>query len=376
MSQLSRPPAAFLLLALAAFGCGGSATAPTAPAPEPEPPAPPKAEVRGDTNISGGDADYARPQDFSFAVANVGGSPLELRLAQKSCTCERVDLPAAPIAPGALGNVVIHWTPAVGSAGAFSFGADVATNDPKTKALHFTVSARVRPLVRVMVEGREDDARLDFGDDPILPGQKRTREVKVFSTVLKSFTLNASCPTPGIKIAAPAPLPAGTSFGEYDHVLSGYTLEVSTDNGLPLGFIRTQLSLALSGLGEGQPDRTLSLPVRAVVGQGVCTVSPSVLLFNKQQISEEDTAKVRLTYINSTGKEDVSVESVEPSFVQVDKPAKGLDGKWLITAHIPPNNADAMKYQAEPPMIGKVVLKVAGLDRPVSVEVKWDPLPK
>jgi len=57
--------------------------------------------------------------------------------------------------------------PAVGSAGAFTLGADVQTNDPnpKTKVLHFAVSARVRPLVRVLVEGREDNAYLDFGDE-------------------------------------------------------------------------------------------------------------------------------------------------------------------------------------------------------------------
>jgi hypothetical protein len=376
MTRFHRPPAAFLLaLALTPLGCGGTPTASGGPAPDPEPAAPPKAEVRGDTNLNAPDADYARPQDFAFTVANAGGSPLELKLAHKSCSCEEVDVPASPIAPNSEGKVVVHWSPAVGSAGAFTIGADVQTNDPKNKVIHFAISARVRPLVRVLVEGREDNGYLDFGDDPITPGQKRTREVTVFSTSLKSFTLNAACAEPGIKIDQ-KPLEPGATVGQYDGVPSGYTLEVSTTKDLPPGFVRTQLNLALSGLGDGQTDRTITLPVYAVAGQGVCTVSPAAFHFNKSSISEEDAAKVRLTYINSSDKEDVTVESVEPSFIKVDKPARGLDGKWLITAHLPGNSPEAAKYQAEPPMTGKVVLKVAGLDRPVTVEVKWNPLPK
>jgi hypothetical protein len=376
MTQSHRPFAAFLfVLGLAAYGCGGTPTTSGGPPPAEEVASPPKADVPGGTSLNAVEADFARPQDFTFTVANVGGAPLELKLAHKSCSCARVDVPASPVAPGSHGNVVVHWTPAVGSAGAFSLAADVQTNDPKNKTLRFLVSARVRPLVRVFVDGREDTGSLDFGDEPLSPNEKRTREVKVFSSTLEKFHLDAAIAEPGFKVVA-TPLPAGTSVGEYDNVLSGYALEISTTKELPPGYVGSQLDLALSGLGDGQPNRTLTLPVRAVVGQGVCTISPNAFLFGKALVSEEDTAKVRLTYINPTGKDEVTVESVEPSFLQVDKPTKGLDGKWLVIARLPANNPDAAKYQAEPPMVGKVVLKVAGLERPVSVKVKWDPLPK
>jgi hypothetical protein len=376
MIRSYRPFAAFLLaLGLAALGCGGTPTTSGGPPPPDDEHAPPKAEVRGETNLTAAEADFARPQEFTFTVANTGGSPLELKLAHKSCFCTDVEVPASAVAPGSQGNVVVRWTPSVGSAGAFSLAADVGTNDPKNKTLRFLINARVRPLVRVLVEGRENNAYLDFGDDPLPPGEKRTREVKVFSTALKSFTLDASVTEPGFKIAT-TPIPAGTVVGDHDNVLSGYTLEISTTKDLPLGYVQGQLNLALSGLGEGQPDRTLTLPVYAVIGQGVCTISPAAFLFKKSQISEEDEAKVRLTYINPTGKGVVTVASVEPSFLKVDAPKKGLDGKWLITAHLPANSPEATKYQANPPMVGTVVLKVAGLERPVTVKVKWDPLPK
>jgi hypothetical protein len=382
MTRLYRPFAAGLLaLALAALGCGGTPTT-GGPPPEPDEPAPPKAEVRGDTNLNAAEADFARTQDFTFPVANTGGSPLELRLARKTCSQKgcpgvQVDVPEAPVAPGSQANVVMHWTPAVGSAGAFTFAADVQTNDPKTKVLHFAVGGRVRPLVRVLVDGREDNAALDFGEEPIPPGDKRTREVTVFSTALKSFKLDATCDEPGFKVAPPQPLPPGTMLGDYDNVLSGYTLEVSPTKDLPPGYVRARLNLALSQLGEGQPDRTVPLPVIAVAGQGVCTLSPpGAFLFSKPKVSEEDTAQVRLTYINPPGKEEVTVESVEPSFLQAEKPEKRLGGKWVLTVHLPANNPEAAKYQGDPPLRGKVVLKVAGLEKPLTVPVKWDPLAK
>ncbi len=378
MTRSYRPFAVFLVsLGLSALGCGGMpTTGGPAPAPE-EGGAPPKAEIRGDANLNADEADYAQPRDFTFTVANTGGSPLELKLGRKSCTCSEVDLPSSPIMPGTQGHVVVHWTPAIGSAGAFTLAVDVQTNDPKNKTLHFFVNANVRPLVRVLVEGKEDNAYLDFGDEPIPPGVKRTREIKVFSTKLKAFKLNATCSEPGIEIV-PQALPAGTSVGAYDNVLSGYTLEISTTPDLPPGYVRAQLDLALSQLGDDQPDRKVTMPLYAVAGQGICTISsPGYFLFSNPKISDAATAKLRLTYINATGKEDVTVEreSVEPSFLQVDKPERGLDGKWLLTVHLPANNPEAAKYQADPPMIGKVVLKVAGLERPVTVRVKWNPLP-
>ncbi len=375
MTPLYRSFPVFLIaLGLSALGCGGTPTTSGGPPPE-EAAAPPKAEVRGETSLNAGEADYASPRKFTFTVANAGGSPLELKLDHTSCSCGQVEVPASPIAPGSQGNVVINWTPAVGSAGAFTLAADVQTNDKKNKTLRFLVNAYVRPLVRVFVEGKENNSYVDFGDDPVPPGEKRTREVKVFSTKLKSFQLAATCSEPGFHIVA-TPLPSGSSVGDYDTVLSGYSLEISTTKDLPPGYVRAQLNFALSELGDGSPDRTLTLPVYAVAGQGVCAISPAAFLFSKPKISEEDAKKVWLTYINAAGKEEVTVDRVEPDFLQVDPPKKELNGKWLITAHLPANNPEAAKYQADPPMSGKVVLKVAGLERPVTIQVKWDPLPK
>jgi hypothetical protein len=372
MTRLDRP-LPVLLLALS-LGCGGTPT-PTGdsgPAPGARPP---KAEVRGETTLTAADLDYARPRDFTFTVANTGGSPLKLEVAHKSCSCSEVTVPP-PVAPDAEGQVVVRWTPAPGSVGDLALAIDVQTNDPKNRSLRFTVHGNVQPTVHVLVGGKEDRGYVDFGDDPVPPGQKRTREATVFSTKLKEFALTPGVSPPaGFEIAS-TPLAPGTSFGAHDNALCGYKLEISTTNALPFGYVAAQLNLAVGKQSDGAPDRTITVPLYAVGGQGVCSVSPAEFRFSKPTLAEADTAKVRLTFFSPSGKEEVSVASVEPKFLQVDRPVKGPDGKWLVTAHLPTNNPEAARYQADPPLIGRVVLKVSGLDRPVTVRVKWEPLPK
>jgi hypothetical protein len=360
---------------LATLGCGGTPTPTSGEPSAPSETGPPLAVV-GDTVINAGNVDYAREREFTFTVANHGGTPLELTLVHKSCYCAKVEMPG-PIPMLEAGTVVIRWSPIAGSAGAYTLAADVQTNDPRHKTLRFLVNAHVQPLVRIFIEGRESDPEffgVDFGDKPIEPDEKKTREVTVFSTKLREFRLDPTSTVSGLDIRA-TPLEPRTKVGDYE-ATSGYKLEVSTGKGLPLGYVRGDLNLALSQLGDGEPDRTVPLPVYAMVGQGLFTVTPGVLLFRMPNIADGGTARVNLSFINPPAKEELTVEKVEPSFVKVDKPEKGPDGKWRITASIAKDDAEAAKCQADPPMIGQVVLKVAGLDRPVTIQVKWAPLPK
>ena len=157
----------------------------------------------------------------------------------------------------------------------------------------------------------------------------------------------------------------------------GYTVRLRTTDRLPLGYVRTVLNLALSKLGS-QPDRTLTVPVYAVVGNDAYTLSPAALVFRKPNITDEDTAKVIVTFIVKPSKEKESVEvaSYEPKFLKVDPPQSLGGGRWVITARLEQGNAEAAKFQPDAPVEGQVVLKVSGLDRPVPIRVKWDPLPK
>jgi hypothetical protein len=370
----------FLALGLAPLGCGGTPTGPTDTAPSAEP-APPKVDVPGGTLAEAGEVDYAVPRDFVFPVSNTGGAPLELTLLRKSCSCAKVELPAQAIAPGGQGKVTVSWTPKPGQTDwspkpgqveAPSVTVTVATNDPKTKEFQFTVKAHIKPLVHFLIEGKEDAFYVDFGNDPIRPGEARVRELQLFSTELPEFDLDVTCPLPGLKVSKEK-LSAGAPV---DEAKCGYKVELTATKDLPVGYVRTDLHITLRKLGQA-PDRTLILPVYAVSGTGVVTVrQPGLFQFTKPKMTDGDTARIDVTFDVPTGNENIAVESVEPKFVQVDTPQKVSPGRWRITAHLPKDDPEAAKLQVDPPMEGQVVLKVAGLDRPVPVRVKWDPLPR
>ncbi len=354
-------------LGLASFGCTAS---PTTNQSSTEPAKPPKVEVRGDKTIDAGEVDYAKPRDFPFTIANIGGSPLELTLTHKSCSCAEVEMPAGPIAPGAASKLVIKWAPIPGNAGPYTLFADLDTNDPQAKVFRLTVTALIRPLVRVFVDGKEDNSFVDFGDEPIPPGQAKIREVKVFSTKLEKFDIEAACTLPGFDIKT-TPLDPGSPVSD---ARCGYAIELKTTDKLPLGYVRTDLNITLRHLGS-EPDRTIHVPVYAVIGNGIFTVVPSEFRFSKPNITDEEAAKVILTFVGVKGsKESVEVASYEPKFLRVDPPLSLGRSRWLITAHL--GNPEAAKFQADAPVEGQVVLKVAGLDRPVPIRVKWNPVAK
>jgi hypothetical protein len=352
------------------LGCGGTQTeGPTAVQPV-ESTRGPRAEFRGPTTIDAGEVDYARTREFVFPVGNPGGAPLTLKLVKRSCNCADVVLPA-PIPPGAEGKVVINWAPIPGNKGTYTVSADLETNDPQKAKVELSIQATIKPLVHIFIDGKEENDIVDFGDGPILPNQPRTRELKLFSTELPQFALAPSCPLPGLKIET-KPIKAGEQLGDYV-ARSGYTLELHASDQLPPGYVRTSLDLALSNLGD-QPNRTINVPVYAVVGDSAFSVAPEGgFAFRKPRITDEDTAKVNLTLTTAVGEGGVVVESYEPKFLKVDAPVKQPSGKWLITAHMPKDDPEAAKYQPDAFMEGKVVLKVAGMQRPVTIRVKWDP---
>jgi hypothetical protein len=362
-------PLLVLVLGLGAPGCGpGSSTAPTGGEPPAEPP---KANFKDGKTLDAGDVDYAKPHDYTFTVANDGGTPLALKLVKKGCSCTGVKMPDGPIAPGTEGKVVVHWAPIPGNSGPYNVTADLETNDPKDKSPQLLVKAWIKPLVRVFIDGQENRSFVDFGDDPIPPDGARVRELTVFSTELPAFHLDATSAQPGLEVKT-TPLEAGKRLGSYE-ARSGYTVEVRSTDKLPLGYVRADLNLALSKLGT-DPDRTITVPVYALVGSGSFTASPTKLLFKKPHITEEDTAKVNLTFINPPAEMSVKVKSYEPKFLQVDAPEKLAPGNWRITAHLPKNNPEAAPFQADPDgMEGQVVLEVSSLEHPVTIRVRWDP---
>src|SRR5262245_47644598 len=177
--------------------------------------------VVGETRFDHGEVDYSRPYSHAFSVTNTGDEPLRLTLERKSCKCTEVQIPADGIPPGGQGHVTLGWVPIPGQYGAYALAADLGSNDPQHPRLRLEVHGQLNPTVRIWPE---DWAEVDFHQ--IQPGQVLERELKVFSTKLASFELQATASHPGLKVST-RPLAEGAQVGDHA-VRSGYVVSLKT----------------------------------------------------------------------------------------------------------------------------------------------------
>jgi hypothetical protein len=356
---------------LTAVGCTGTPATPTKVA-DFEPLLP--QVVYSPTTQEAGEVDYAKTLEFTFPIENAGGAPLTLTLVKKNCDCAQVEVPGE-INPGEKGTIKIRWKPIPGLPTLYTLTADVELNDPDTPGLRFQVRARIKPKVRVW-NPPDDLGFIDFGDRPLERGEVKERELRVFSTELDAFTLQASATLPGLQVTT-TPLPPTALVGGYQP-RSGYSVVIRTTDKLPLGYVRDDLSLVVKT--KEQEEWKITMPIYAVVGQGVFNIRPERIVFKKPQITDEDSLKVMLTFPGLTENEKVEVieERTEPKgVVVVDKPERIRAGVWQVTVRLPGDKAQAARYQPDGFMEGRFVLRVtARQTAEVPVRVKWDPSEK
>jgi hypothetical protein len=310
--------------------------------------------------------DFGKTRNCPFKVANTGKAPLVLTLEKRSCDCALVDLPRE-IPPGEEGAVTIYWTPIPGSPTLYTLSAEIGTNDPDNRTLRLEVHARVKPSVRI---APENQSYIDFGDHPLEQGEPKNRELKVFSTELPAFELQAVSSNPdGLVVPPPTPL-APQSLVAGVPIQSGYTVTLHKTDKLPLGYVRENLFLTIKV--PDQPERKLTLPVYAVVGQGAFKVRPEKVIFNKPRITDGDSRRFRLEFILPSDQEQVEVVRKEPDFLEV-KPVPIRKGLWEVSVRIPPGNTEAARFQPDQFMEGRIVLKTSPSSPEVAVRVKWDP---
>jgi hypothetical protein len=352
----------FLLLGagLVTAGCQSSPTTAAKPAGPEEGP-----EVRVDPRvIDEGEVDLGAKYVNVFPVKNTGDKPLVLTLVKKSCSCGDIEVPSEPIAPGAAANVTFRWSPLPGQIGPKVLSADFETNDARKdyRTLRLEVKFVTNPRIRL----EPAVTYLDFGS--IKPRDRDTAELvlKVFSTKLDKFTLDASTGTPGLAVAA-EPLAAGEVVGDRT-AKCGYRLTVKTTDRMPLGYFRDDLLLKVKVAGE--EPQTFTLPVYAVVDNGAFAVTPSEVEFTKPKVTDEDSKRVQVRFLVPSDKDSVEVLSVEPKFLTTTKAVKVGKGVWEFTVKLP-KNSEAAKYQAEGFFEGQVLLKTSASDQPIPVRVKW-----
>lgn len=360
---------AIVLIALLGSGCSRTAPAPAPTAKQETPTAtgPARAEVKRTTQEAG-EVDFSVPCECKFAVRNLGGQPLTLTLVGKSCFCTDATVPGEAIAPGQEGVVVVTWTPIPGKNGPHRVYADIETNDPTKPSLRLEVTGVVNPLIRVYPE---DISFIDFYR--LEPGAVKRRELKVFSTKLKSFGLEAKTDLPGLKVTkTKLELDPSSRIGDARPTCA-YSVLMETTPQLPPGYFTTDLVLTLKP--PDAPARDIRMRVYGEVANGIFKVLPDEVEFKRPRLADGDSQKVRVQFIDTSKKQTLKIVSVEPAFVRCDEPRAlpGAAGQWEFTARIPPKNADAAKMQADNFFEGRIVLQASGSDAQIPVRVKWNP---
>ncbi len=245
-----------------------------------EPPARPKFVI-ADTTYTMGEADIGQTATSSVRVANEGTAPLRITLIEKSCHCGDVEVPTGEIPPDGEGKVVVKWTPSPGQRGTFLLAVKLGTNDPDLPQYRIELTGRVTPLIRILPEDR---GFLDFRT--IKPGKAVEREIKVVSSRLKAFDLEASTTLAELKPVV-TKLTPDAAVEEY---LSGYVVRVRTSEGLPVGYLQDRLTLKIK-VPEGESWTVVAADLRRG-RERYLPGAAAQIVFQKKSVTEADLEMV------------------------------------------------------------------------------------
>jgi hypothetical protein len=330
----------------------------------------PRLEIK-QTRHEAGEADFSVANEYKFPVRNVGGEPLKLTLASKSCLCTDVVVPAE-IAPGEEAAILVRWTPIPGQVGPHGTTCDIETNDPSKRSFRLEITGTVNPLVRIWPE---DISYIDFYR--FNPNDVKQRDLKVFSTRLSSFELGAKVTNAGIKVTTSKLDPTSTGPIGDMRPTCAYSVILETTKDLPPGSFFTDLILTLKLPTEG--TRTISMRVYGEVNNSLFQVNPPEIEFKKPKVTDGESQKVRVTFFDPANKPTLKIVKSEPAFLQCDQPRAlpGAAGQWEVVVRIPPNNPEVAKVQPDAFFEGHIVLQASDSEVQVPVRVKWiPPLPK
>jgi hypothetical protein len=357
---------AFCLVALGLAGCPGSTTVATTKEEKSAAKIGPRLEIK-QTRYDAGEADYAVTRECKFPVRNAGDQPLALTLVSKSCICTEATMPSE-MAPGQEDAVVLRWTPLPGHVGPHHILCVIDSNDKTKPSVTLEVSGNINPTIRI---APEDQASIDFYR--LSPGDVKPRELKVFSTKLKSFDLEAKTDLPGLKITKTKMELDASSRISSVRPTCAYSVVVETTPQLPPGYFTGNLVLTVKPPDEAARD--IPLHIYGEVANGLFKVLPDEVEFKKPKLAEGDVQLVRVQFFDTTKKQTLKIVKVEPAFLHYEEPSllPKSPGQWQFRVQILPKNPEAAKVQPNNFFEGRIVLQASGSDAQIPVRVKWAP---
>jgi hypothetical protein len=324
----------------------------------------PRLEI-GQTSRDVGEADLAVLTEGKYPVQNSGEEALTLQLAMQSCLCTEVVVPSV-IAPGGEGVVVMRWTPHPGQVGPQRLSSEIRTNDPARPSVHLEMTGTVNPLFHIWPE---DKPMIEFGE--FSPAEIKKQELKIFSTKLPAFELEAKITNPGLILSKrPLKLHPDARIGVY-RPTCGYSLTIETTPELTTGSFALQVPLTFKPPEGGA--RTVSLWVSGAVVNRIFTVSPNELVFSNPRLADGDVQKVRIQFIDSQKNQSLKIVTWSPAFLECDapRPLDAAPGRWEFVVRIPAGKADVAEVQRAGALEGKVVLQASDSAIQYPVRVRW-----
>src|SRR5262249_33610523 len=154
----------------------------------------------------------------------------------------------------------------------------------------------------------EDISFIDFYR--LSPGDVKPRELKIFSTKLATFDLEAKTDLTGLKVTkAKLALDASSRIGDARPTCA-YSVLVETTPQLPPGYFMTALVLTLK-----PPDaaaRDVRMRIYGEVANGIFKVLPEEVEFKTPRLADGDERKVRVQFVDPTKKHMLKIVRVEP----------------------------------------------------------------
>jgi hypothetical protein len=184
----------------------------------------------------------------TFRIRNVGDEPLQVQQGPTTCKCTLSKLSGDSIEPGEEVRVTVKWNS--GKDAMYTHSATVFTNDPRQKAVTFTIRGKVRALFRC------DPPELVFSR--VAPGERATASAVVYSQVWHDFSIeNIASTLKGVEWETTKL--SGDTLIEAD-VKSAYRVDVVLPDDLAEGYFNGALRIAGRGAESDQPAATDNLP--------------------------------------------------------------------------------------------------------------------
>ena len=259
-------------------GCAPSAPVATStPAPEAAPPGPLPRAVADELEHDFGSLKIGETGRHVFTIRNEGQGPLEIKTGRTTCKCTLSRLSRDVVAPGESTEVELSWS-IKEEKPEFQQQAEILTNDPDHKAIHFTVRGKV--VFALVLTPTRIWTFPDLGDEKPV-----TVSGTLHSPLYDAFQIvSTSTGNPLFRIDT-SPLDAA-QLAELS-AKSGYAVAVTVSPGMPVGefqetgLIRTDVEggtdVPLDFVGQRSGPISVFGPKWNVTGQylGLGTLDPS-----------------------------------------------------------------------------------------------------